>query len=76
MGLKNCMPQNVAWQKEGIPRVRLRSTCQPSSSIEAISYVPYEGVARNRFGPRMAELELTESLTLDDSMTTTRLCKA
>jgi diguanylate cyclase (GGDEF)-like protein/PAS domain S-box-containing protein len=72
--LKTACLQNVAWQKEGLPKVR--------AAVNVSSQQLYRGnlvdavkrtLRETGLEPKWLELELTESLTLDDSETTIRI---
>jgi diguanylate cyclase (GGDEF)-like protein/PAS domain S-box-containing protein len=72
--LRTACRQNVAWQKEGIPRVRVTVNVSAQQFYRGNIVRTVRRVLRETgLDPEWLELELTESLTLDDSMTTTKI---
>ena len=69
--LKTACLQNVAWQSEGIPSVRM-SVNVSAHQFYRNNFVESVGQAlrESQMDPKWLELELTETLTLDDSETT------
>jgi len=68
--LRTACLQNVAWQKEGIPRVRVSVNVSAYQFHRGNIVRTVERVLRETgLEPEWLELELTESLTLDDSET-------
>ena len=68
--LRTACLQNVAWQKEGIPRVRVSVNVSAYQFHRGNIVRTVERVLRETgLEPAWLELELTESLTLDDSET-------
>jgi diguanylate cyclase (GGDEF)-like protein/PAS domain S-box-containing protein len=69
--LRTACLQNVAWQKEGLPSIRI--------SVNVSAHQFYRGnlvgcveqaLRESQMDPKWLDLELTETLTLDDSETT------
>jgi diguanylate cyclase (GGDEF)-like protein/PAS domain S-box-containing protein len=72
--LRTACLQNVAWQKEGIPRVRVTVNVSAQQFYRGNIARTVERVLRETgLEPEWLELELTESLTLDDSETTIKI---
>ena len=72
--LRTACRQNVAWQKEGIPRVRVTVNVSAQQFYRGNIVLTVERVLRETgLEPEWLELELTESLTLDDSETTIKI---
>jgi len=71
--LQEACLQNVAWQKEGFPPVRVAVNVSAQQFYRGIIVSAVEKALRETgLDPKWLELELTESLTLDDSETTIR----
>jgi diguanylate cyclase (GGDEF)-like protein/PAS domain S-box-containing protein len=69
--LKTACLQNVAWQKEGLPPVRVSVNVSAHQFYRSDLVICVEEALRqSQMDPRWLDLELTESLTLDDSETT------
>ena len=72
--LRTACLQNVAWQKEGIPRVRVTVNVSAQQFYRGNIVRTVERVLRETgLEPEWLELELTESLTLDYSETTIKI---
>jgi diguanylate cyclase (GGDEF)-like protein/PAS domain S-box-containing protein len=72
--LRTACLQNVAWQKEGIPPVRVTVNVSAQQFYRGNIVLTVERVLRETgLEPEWLELELTESLTLDDSETTIKI---
>jgi diguanylate cyclase (GGDEF)-like protein/PAS domain S-box-containing protein len=72
--LRTACLQNVAWQKEGIPRVRVTVNVSAQQFYRGNIARTVERVLRETgLEPEWLELELTESLTLEDSETTIKI---
>jgi len=72
--LRTACLQNVAWQKEGIPRVRVTINVSAQQFYRGNIVTAVEKVLHETgLEPEWLELELTESLTLDDSETTLKI---
>lgn len=69
--LKAACLQNVAWQKEGLPpiRVSVNVSAQQFYRSNLVGCVD-EALRESQMDPKWLDLELTETLTLDDSETT------
>jgi EAL domain-containing protein (putative c-di-GMP-specific phosphodiesterase class I) len=71
--LKEACLQNVAWQKEGFSPVRVAVNVSAQQFYRGIIVSAVEKALRETgLDPKWLELELTESLALDDSETTLR----
>ncbi|MGB6720488.1 MAG: EAL domain-containing protein [Terracidiphilus sp.] len=72
--LRTACLQNVAWQKEGLPRVRVAVNVSAQQFYRGNIAGTVERILRETgLEPKWLELELTESLTLDDSETTIKI---
>ncbi len=72
--LRTACLQSVAWQNEGLPPVRVAVNVSAqqfyrANIVDTVRTVLHE----TGMNPRLLELELTESLTLDDSETSIRI---
>ncbi|MHB2007561.1 MAG: putative bifunctional diguanylate cyclase/phosphodiesterase [Acidobacteriaceae bacterium] len=74
--LKTACLQNVAWQREGLPPVRM------AVNVSAVQYfrgkivgTVKDALLESGLDPKWLELEVTESLTLDDSDSTVTIMK-
>jgi len=69
--LKTACLQSVAWKKEGLPQVRMAANVSAQQFYRGDLVRTVEEVLReSQIDPKWLELELTETLTLDDSDTT------
>jgi diguanylate cyclase (GGDEF)-like protein/PAS domain S-box-containing protein len=69
--LKTACLQNVAWQKEGLSPVRMAVNVSAHQFYRGdLVRTVEEALRESQLKPKWLELELTESLTLDDSETT------
>jgi diguanylate cyclase (GGDEF)-like protein/PAS domain S-box-containing protein len=74
--LRTACLQNVAWRKEGLPRVRVAVNVSAQQFYRGNIIGTVERALRETgLGPEWLELELTESLTLDDSETTLKIMR-
>ncbi|MGD1105843.1 MAG: EAL domain-containing protein [Terracidiphilus sp.] len=75
--LKTACKQNAAWQKEGIPPVRLMVNLSSTQFYRGniVSNVR-RALSESGLDPKWLELELTELLMLDDSETTVKVMQA
>ena len=74
--LRTACEQNVAWQKEGLPSVRMAVNLSSQQFCRGNIVGCVETVFRETgLNPKWLELELTESLTLDNSETTIRIMR-
>jgi EAL domain-containing protein (putative c-di-GMP-specific phosphodiesterase class I) len=74
--LRTACEQNVAWQKEGLPSVRVAVNLSSQQFCRGNIVGSVETVLRETgLDPKWLELELTESLTLDNSETTIRIMR-
>jgi EAL domain-containing protein (putative c-di-GMP-specific phosphodiesterase class I) len=72
--LKTACLQNVAWQKEGLPRIRMAVNVSAQQFYRGDIAGSVERALRETgLAPECLELELTESLTLDDSELTIKI---
>ena len=72
--LKTVCLQNVAWQKEGLPRIRVAVNVSAQQFYRGDIADSVERTLRETdLSPEFLELELTESLTLDDSEQTIKI---
>jgi diguanylate cyclase (GGDEF)-like protein/PAS domain S-box-containing protein len=72
--LRTACLQNVAWRKEGLPRVRVTVNVSAQQFYRGNIVGTVERTLRETgLEPEWLELELTESLTLDDSETTLKI---
>jgi diguanylate cyclase (GGDEF)-like protein len=72
--LRTACEQNVAWQKEGLPSVRMAVNLSSQQFHRGNIVGSVETVLRETgLDPKWLEIELTESLTLDNSETTIRI---
>jgi len=63
--------QNVAWQKEGLPPVRMAVNVSAHQFYRGnLVNTVKEALRESRLDPKWLEIELTENLTLDDSEAT------
>jgi diguanylate cyclase (GGDEF)-like protein/PAS domain S-box-containing protein len=71
--LREACLQNLAWQKEGLPPVRVAVNVSAQQFYRGIIVSAVEkALSETGLDPKWLELELTESLTLDDSEATVR----
>jgi EAL domain-containing protein (putative c-di-GMP-specific phosphodiesterase class I) len=69
--LKTACLQNVAWQREGLPPVRMAVNVSPQQFYRGdLAHTVNEVLRESQLNPQWLELELTETLTLDESETT------
>jgi diguanylate cyclase (GGDEF)-like protein/PAS domain S-box-containing protein len=69
--LKTACLQNVAWQQQGLPPVRMAVNVSAHQFYRGdLARTVREVLRESQLDPKWLELELTESLTLDDSETT------
>jgi EAL domain-containing protein (putative c-di-GMP-specific phosphodiesterase class I) len=69
--LRTACLQNVAWQKEGLPPVRMAVNVSAHQFYRGDLVRTVKEVLReSQLNPKWLEIELTETLTLDDSETT------
>jgi diguanylate cyclase (GGDEF)-like protein/PAS domain S-box-containing protein len=69
--LKTACLQSVAWKNEGLPQVRMAANVSAQQFYRGDLARTVEEVLREtQIDPKCLELELTETLTLDDSDTT------
>ena len=74
--LRTACEQNVAWQKEGLPSVRMAVNLSSQQFYLGDIVRSVETVLRETgLDPKWLEIELTESLTLDNSETTIRIMR-
>ncbi len=74
--LKTACLQNAAWQKEGLPPVRMAVNVSSQQFYRGDLIETVKRVLRETgLDPKWLELELNESLTLDDSETTIRILR-
>jgi diguanylate cyclase (GGDEF)-like protein/PAS domain S-box-containing protein len=72
--LRTACIQSVAWQKKGMPRVRMTVNVSAQQFYQGDIAHTVERVLRETgLEPELLELELTESLTLNDSETTIKI---
>ena len=72
--LRTACLQNAAWQEEGLPKVRMTVNVSSQQLYRGDLVDAVERTLRETgLEPRWLELELTESLTLDDSETTIKI---
>jgi EAL domain-containing protein (putative c-di-GMP-specific phosphodiesterase class I) len=72
--LRTACIQSVAWQKKGMPRVRMTVNVSAEQFYQGDIAHTVERVLRETgLEPELLELELTESLTLNDSETTIKI---
>lgn len=75
--LKTACQQNVAWQKEGVPPLRMAVNLSAQQFYRGdIVRTVEEVLNETGMHPKWLELELTETLTLDDSETTINIMRA
>ncbi|WP_443750346.1 putative bifunctional diguanylate cyclase/phosphodiesterase [Asticcacaulis solisilvae] len=68
--------QNALWQKQGLPRVRVAVNLSAQQFYRGdIVRTVREALDQSGLKPEWLELELTESLTLDDTETTMRIMR-
>jgi diguanylate cyclase (GGDEF)-like protein/PAS domain S-box-containing protein len=74
--LKTACTQNVAWQKEGIPPIRMavNLSARQFNRGDIVNTVQ-KVLCETGLDPKWLELELTESLTLDDSEVTIKMLR-
>jgi diguanylate cyclase (GGDEF)-like protein/PAS domain S-box-containing protein len=74
--LRTACAQNAAWQAQGLPkaRVAVNLSAQQFYRGDVVRCVR-DALDDSRLAPEWLELELTESLTLDDSDTTLRIMR-
>jgi diguanylate cyclase (GGDEF)-like protein/PAS domain S-box-containing protein len=75
--LKTACKQNAAWQKEGLPPVRMMVNLSSTQFYRGniVSNVR-RALSESGLDPKWLELELTELLMLDDSETTVKVMQA
>ena len=74
--LKTACLQNVVWQQEGLRKVRMTVNVSSQQLYRGNLVDAVERTLRETgLEPKWLELELTESLTLDDSETTVRIMR-
>jgi diguanylate cyclase (GGDEF)-like protein/PAS domain S-box-containing protein len=74
--LRTACLQMVAWQKEGLPPLRLAVNVSAQQFYRGDIVKTVDQVLRETgLDPKWLELELTESLTLDDSETTLKIMR-
>jgi diguanylate cyclase (GGDEF)-like protein/PAS domain S-box-containing protein len=74
--LKTACMQNVAWQREGLPPVRMAVNVSAHQFYRGdLARTVKEVLRESQLSPQWLELELTETLTLDDSETTIDIMK-
>ncbi|HEY1806621.1 MAG TPA: EAL domain-containing protein [Terracidiphilus sp.] len=74
--LKAACEQNVAWQKVGLPPVRVMVNLSSSQFYRSqIANSVKRALAGTGLDPKWLELELTETLMLDDSETTIKIMR-
>jgi diguanylate cyclase (GGDEF)-like protein/PAS domain S-box-containing protein len=72
--LRTACLQNVAWRKEGLPRIRVAVNLSAQQFCRGnIVHTVERTLNETGLEPKWLELELTESLTLDDSETTIKI---
>jgi diguanylate cyclase (GGDEF)-like protein/PAS domain S-box-containing protein len=72
--LRTACLQNVAWKKEGLPRIRVAVNLSAQQFCRGnIVHTVERTLNETGLEPKWLELELTESLTLDDSETTIKI---
>ncbi len=72
--LETACRQNAAWQKQGLPPVRVAVNLSPQQFYRDDIVATVESVLRTTgLDPKWLELELTESLTLDDTEATIQI---
>jgi EAL domain-containing protein (putative c-di-GMP-specific phosphodiesterase class I) len=74
--LETACRQNAAWQKQGLPPVRVAVNLSPQQFYRDDIVATVESVLRTTgLDPKWLELELTESLTLDDTEATIQIMR-
>jgi diguanylate cyclase (GGDEF)-like protein/PAS domain S-box-containing protein len=74
--LKTACLQNVTWQEEGLPQVRVAVNVSPQQFFKGNIVDSVERTLREtHLRPKWLELELTESLTLDNSDSTIKIMR-
>src|ERR1700722_10177106 len=74
--LRTACMQNVAWQREGLPPVRMAVNVSAHQFYRGdLARTVKEILRESQLSPQWLELELTETLTLDDSETTIDIMK-
>ena len=72
--LRTACLQNVAWRKEGLPRIRVAVNVSAQQFCRGnIVHTVERTLNETGLEPKWLELELTESLMLDDSETTIKI---
>ncbi|WP_010544523.1 putative bifunctional diguanylate cyclase/phosphodiesterase [Sphingomonas elodea] len=72
--LHSACAQSAAWQAEGLPPIRIAVNLSGQQFYRGdIVRTVREALERSRLAPELLELELTESLTLDDGEATLRI---
>jgi diguanylate cyclase (GGDEF)-like protein/PAS domain S-box-containing protein len=72
--LKTACLQSVAWQKEGLPPVRMTVNVSPSQFYHGdLVMTVKEALLESQLDPTLLELELTETLSLDDTGVTVNI---
>jgi diguanylate cyclase (GGDEF)-like protein/PAS domain S-box-containing protein len=74
--LRTACMQNMAWQQEGLPPVRMAVNVSAHQFYRGdLARTVKEVLRESQLPPQWLELELTETLTLDDSETTINIMK-
>lgn len=74
--LKTACVQNAEWQKDGLPPVRIAVNLSARQFYQGnIVHTVKKTLQESRLDPKWLELELTESLTLDDSEATIKIMR-
>jgi diguanylate cyclase (GGDEF)-like protein len=74
--LKTACMQNAAWQKEGLPTVRMAVNVSAHQFYRGdLVRVVEEALCESQMDPKWLDLELTETLTLDGSETTINIMR-
>lgn len=75
--LRTACKQNAAWQKDGLPPVRMMVNLSSTQFYRGnIVSAVKRALAESKLDPKWLELELTELLMLDDSETTLKIMRA
>ena len=75
--LRTACAQNAAWQKAGLPPVRMMVNMSSTQFYRShIASSVKRALAESGLDPKWLELELTESLMLDDSETTIKIMRS
>ena len=74
--LSQACRQNAAWQAQGLPKVRVAVNLSAQQFYRGdIVHAVRDALDESGLAPEWLELELTESLTLDDTETTMRIMR-